>query len=315
MDQRRNLQTWIDWKMHFMTPSLIILAAGLGSRYGGLKQLEPIGPDGESIMEYSLFDAIRAGFKQIVFVIKPEMEPILKKTLFNKYETSVEIKTVYQKLDSLPQGFALPQGREKPWGTGHAILVARKLIQGPFAVINADDFYGCSSFKIMADLLNNLHPNSTQFSLLGFILHNTLSEFGSVSRGLCKIKEDKLLTLHELTKLQTINGLVYNCEKDQQCEVDSQSIVSMNFWGFTTKVFDFLEEEFKVFLTNNREKLKAEFYITDALSQMIAENRASVSVHQTDEKWMGITYADDKKAVQKGIELRIENGEYPRFLS
>lgn len=298
-----------------MNPSLIILAAGLGSRYGGLKQLEAIGPGGESIMEYSLFDAIRAGFKQIVFVIKPDMESVLRKTLFDKYEASIEIKTVYQELDSLPRGFFLPQEREKPWGTGHAILVARKLIQGPFAVINADDFYGRSSFKIMADFLNRLNPDSTQFSLLGFILRNTLSKFGSVSRGLCKIENDKLRILQELTKLQTINGLVYNCENDQQCEVDSQSIVSMNFWGFTTKVFDLLEEQFRVFLTNNREKLKAEFYITEALSQMITENKASVSVHQTDEKWMGITYAKDKEALQKGIELRIKNGEYPRFLS
>jgi len=295
-------------------PSLLILAAGLGSRYGGLKQLEPIGPGGESIMEYSLFDAIRAGFKQIVFVIKPEMESTLRENIFKKYENSVEIKTIFQEIDSLPPGFSPHEKRDKPWGTGHAILLAKQIIHGPFGVINADDFYGRTSFKIVAELLKKSNPDSTHFSLLGFVLSNTLSEFGSVSRGLCEIKEGELVALNELTKLQTTNGVVYNFEKDHQYKVDPQAIVSMNFWGFTPRIFDLLEERFKSFLKSKEKDLKAEYYITDALSWMISEKKARVNVLHTDEKWMGITYVNDREAVTKGIELRIKDGEYPRYL-
>ncbi|MCP4754348.1 MAG: NTP transferase domain-containing protein [Proteobacteria bacterium] len=295
-------------------PVLLILAAGIGSRYGGVKQLDGFGPNGETIMEYSLHDAINAGFKRVVFVINKCLEELFTKQIISKYQDEIEIATVHQELDLLPKGFAPPTDRQKPWGTAHAILTAKNSIDSPFAVINADDFYGPEAFKIMANKLATMSPSSSDFFLMGYILSNTLSDYGSVSRGLCKVKNGFLSSIEELTKItKTKDGITFQ-ERGKTRTISPDSVVSMNFWGFSPKIFEILEKRFELFLEHNSASKTAEFFIADPLDYAVKNNQIRIELLTTSEKWLGITYASDKKMVINGIQHHIDNGSYPENL-
>lgn len=308
------LKTHTHLFMKSRKPELLILAAGMGSRYGGVKQLDSVGPSGESIMEYSIHDAIKAGFGKVVFIIKKDLEDLLQKQIIEKYKDQIEISYVFQEVDSLPEGYNCPEERIKPWGTGHAILMAKEAMTAPFAVINADDFYGANSYPIIAEELFKKSIHDTEFCLLGYILKNTLSENGSVSRGLCTVESDYLTGLRELTSISKSDGKVTYQDGDQERSIAAESVVSMNFWGFTPKVFDILEEQFKHFLDKNIDDLKAEFYITTPLNHAVDQNRIKIKVLTTDENWLGVTYAADKPFVEQGIRKFVDQKIYPSQL-
>ncbi len=295
-------------------PTLLILAAGLGSRYGSLKQIEPVGPAGEAIIDYSVYDAIRAGFGKIVFVIKKEIESDFKNNLLKRFENRVETAYVFQELDMLPEGYTLPPDRKKPWGTAHAVMISEKEISTPFAAINADDFYGYDAFRKMQKFLS-VPGNQTDYSMIGYKLANTLSEHGTVSRGICNIDEnDFLISISELTKIQRENtGIVYY-KDDQSFPLPEESTVSMNIWGFKESVFRQIKERFSSFLDTGIHDPKAEFYIPTLIDQLIKEKEARVKVLRCNAEWFGITYKEDKESAQKSILDKIENGDYPEKL-
>lgn len=295
-------------------PELLILAAGIGSRYGGIKQLDSVGPSGESIMEYSIHDAIKAGFGKIVFIIKKDLEELLQKQIIEKYKNQIEFSYVFQEVDSLPEGYAAPEGRTKPWGTGHAILMAKDAMTAPFAVINADDFYGANSYPIMAKELQKKNNDDTEFCLLGYVLKNTLSDHGSVSRGLCSVQSSYLTGLQELRSISKTNGHVTYLDHGESKVIAPESIVSMNFWGFTPKVFDILEQQFKLFLDERQDDPKSEFYITTPLDYAVEQGLAKIKVLTTNESWLGVTYADDKPIVEEGIRSFVDQEIYPTQL-
>ncbi len=295
-------------------PTLLILAAGIGSRYGGSKQTEAIGPNNETILEYSIFDAIRTGFKRIVFVINTKLEETFNSRIIPKYRNRIELDYVFQKLDHLPEGYHLPIQRKKPWGTGHAVLSAKGNIHTPFAVINADDFYGSSAFEIMGGVLGTMDSSSSDFFLVGYRLGNTLSDHGSVSRGLCAVKDGFLASIKELRKI-TKNDIEIVFQEDGKTQtVDPDSIVSMNFWGFSPNIFNILERQFKSFLQKKIDSESAEFFIVDPLDHAIKNRLARIGVLTTTEKWLGITYLADREMVINGIKRRIEKGFYPEKL-
>jgi len=300
-----------------MKPTLLVLAAGMGSRYGGLKQLDPVGPSGETIIDYSIFDAIRAGFGKVVFVIRHDIETAFKEKFDARYRGHIVLDYAFQELRDLPAGFAVPAGREKPWGTGHAILAARNLIREPFAVINADDFYGAASYKVLAEHL--FHARDTQmadYCMVGFQLRNTLSEFGTVSRGICGNDTDgNLISAEELTKIaRSGNGAVNTDEAGNTRQLTGDEIVSMNMWGFTPSLFGHLETLFKEFLRTRGHELKSEFYIPFAVNTLIEKRLARAKVLTTPESWFGVTYREDKPTVVSGIRKRIDDGIYPEKL-
>ncbi len=301
--------------MNKSKPVLLILAAGVGSRYGGLKQLDGIGPNDETIMDYSIFDAIRSGFGKVVFVIKDEHLDLFETRITPKFKSEIEIGYSFQSIDALPDGMAVPVGRTKPWGTGHAILCARQEISQPFAVINADDFYGHSAFQTMVDKLGEVDPKAGDFFLIGYRLANTVSEHGSVSRGLCGSRNGYLTTINELTKVSVSEGRIMFREENSERLLDPNAIVSMNFWGFTPAIFDFIEKGFERFLIGNIDSPDAEYYITHPVDDAIKNNQAHVRLLTTPEKWLGITYVEDKEAVISGIRSRIDGGLYPADLS
>ena len=291
-------------------PELVVLAAGMGRRYGGVKQLDSVGPNGETLMEYSLFDAQRAGFKSALFIIKQEIEAMFQKQIQKKYENLLKISYVFQQQNDLPTGYKCAKERTIPWGTGHAILTTKKRIKNPFAVINADDFYGKEAFQTMYNYLKTKGRRENIFSLLAYKLKNTLSENGSVNRGLCTIKHNQLTSIKELHKLKYQKGrLTYQGETEE--EVTPDSCVSMNFWGFTPFIFELLEEEFENFLQQNLHDPQAEFYITTVIDKAQKSKLAAVEVLATEESWMGITYPEDREIVTAGIFKAIANGEYP----
>lgn len=295
-------------------PTLLILAAGLGSRYGSLKQIEPIGPSGEAIIDYSVYDAIRAGFGKVVFVIKKEIEKDFRESLLRRFENKIDISWVFQELDMLPGGFSLPANRKKPWGTAHAILMSEKEIATPFAAINADDFYGPEAFRELVITLSG-KGKETDYCMIGYKLKNTLSEHGTVARGVCDIDGNGFLrSVSELTKIKRENGGIVYYENDKPFSLDEDSTVSMNMWGFTTAVFQQIKERFSSFLAENINNPAAEFYIPTLVDQLIRENAARVKVIRCNASWFGITYRDDRDAARKSILQKIENGEYPRKL-
>ncbi len=297
-----------------MKPTLLILAAGLGSRYGSLKQIEPVGPGGEAIIDYSVYDAIRAGFGKVVFVIKKEIEADFKDNLLKRFENRVETGYVFQELDILPEGYALPANRVKPWGTAHAIMVSEKAIDTPFAAINADDYYGYEAFREMYKFLSS-SGNKTDYCMIGYKLANTLSEHGTVSRGVCNIDEnDFLISLTELTKIQKENSSIVYYENGEPLPLPEESTVSMNMWGFTESVFRQVRERFSSFLDTGIHDPKAEFYIPTLVDQLIKEKETRVKVLRCNAKWFGITYKEDKELAQKSIIDKIENGYYPQKL-
>lgn len=298
-----------------MKPTLLILAAGMGSRFGGLKQVEPIGPSGEAIIDYSIYDAIRAGFGKVVFIIRESFAEAFKEKFDNKLKGKIELEYVYQELDMLPKGFTLPEGREKPWGTAHAILVAKDLVNEPFCALNADDFYGRNAYEVMANFLSS-SENSTEYSMVGYQLKNTLSEFGSVSRGICDIDQNQ--NLKKIVETKTIfkkGDKVISVEEDgSEILLSGNENVSMNIWGFKPSVFGTIETKFTTFLKNEMDKPKSEMYIPSVVFDMIDEKLATVKVLEADSPWFGVTYKEDKPYVVKKINELIKNGDYPKKL-
>lgn len=298
-----------------MKPTLLILAAGMGSRFGGLKQVEPVGPNGETILEYSIFDAIRAGFGKVVFVIRESFAADFKDRFESKLKGKIEIEYVYQEIHKLPDGFVLPEGREKPWGTGHAILMAKEVIHEPFAAINADDFYGAEAYKVIADYLRNL-TDSQKYAMVGYQLNNTLSDFGSVSRGICVTNSNQQLTkITETHKIRQENQKIL-CESEtgETIELTGKEAVSMNFWGFHPSLFVNIENQFIEFLKSNIHLPKSEFYIPFIVFEMILKGQASVDVLNADSPWFGVTYQEDKPYVIEQIQKLTNQGVYPAKL-
>ncbi|TLD71914.1 nucleotidyltransferase [Phragmitibacter flavus] len=295
-------------------PTLLILAAGMGSRYGGLKQLDPMGPHGETVLDYSVFDALRGGFKKVVFVIRRDFEEEFKSKVGSKFDQKVTVEYAFQSLDDLPAGFTVPEGRVKPWGTTQAVLAAESKIDGPFAMINADDFYGRDAFAKLAANLGTLHPKDgkTQYSMVGFQLRKTLSEHGSVSRGVCTSKDGKLTTVTEMTKIfKTPTGASNQEDPQNPVELSGDELVSMNFWGFTTDLFPQLHIAFEDFLKQHGEDPKSESYIPKVVDALIQSGQAEVEVLETTSSWFGITYPEDKNVVVESIKQLTDNGEYP----
>lgn len=295
-------------------PTLLILAAGIGSRYGSLKQLDKLGPCGETIIDYSVFDALRAGFGKVVFVIRKSIEKEFKETLMQKLAAHIEVDYVLQEIHKIPSGITVHPGREKPWGTGHAVLMAKEAIHEPFAVINADDFYGADAFRVLHGHL--CHASEGSYAMVGYELQNTLSEHGTVSRGVCECDDHMLLKgVTERTKIaRRDDAIFYSDESGCDSELYPEAIVSMNCWGFTKGFFKQLEREFDVFIRQNANTLKGEFYIPTVVNHLLDSGQATVKVLQSTAKWFGVTYREDRyHAVNQLLEL-VRNGEYSEKL-
>ena len=302
-----------------MKPTLLLLAAGMGSRYGGLKQLDGLGPNGETIMDYSIYDAIKAGFGKIVFVIRKDFEKEFKEKVLSKYEGHIPAELVFQSLDALPEGYAVPEGREKPWGTNHAVMMAKDVIKEPFCVINCDDFYNRDSFMVIGKFLSELPENSKNaYAMVGFRVGNTLSENGTVARGVCSTDENGLLTtVVERTEIMRVEGKVsYKDEEGQWVAIEDNTPVSMNMWGFSPDYFDYSEKYFKDFLADekNRTNLKAEFFIPLMVNKLVNDKTATVKVLDTTSKWFGVTYSADREGTVARIQSLVNDGVYPSKL-
>lgn len=298
-----------------MKPTLLILAAGMGSRFGGLKQVEPVGPNGETILEYSVFDAIRAGFGKVVFVIRESFAEDFKARFESKLAGKIKIEYVYQETNMLPRGFILPDSREKPWGTGHAVLMAKDVINEPFAAINADDFYGAEAYQVIAKFLTK-SIETDKYAMIGYQLNNTLSEFGSVSRGICVTNhENKLTQITETHKIRLEeNQVLCESQDNETVELTGNETVSMNFWGFHPSIFKNIENQFIEFLSNNINLPKSEFYIPFVVFEMIQKKQISVDVLIADSPWFGVTFQEDKPYVIEQIQKLTNQGIYPQKL-
>ena len=305
-----------EFKIVRMKPTLFVLAAGMGSRYGGLKQLDGLGPSGETIMDYSIYDAIRAGFGKVVFVIRESFEKDFREIVINKYKNLIDVEIVFQDLNSLPEGYTCNPVREKPWGTNHAVLMGKDVIKEPFAVINADDFYGQESFKVLADFLVSVPGKQNEYCMVGYHVGNTLSESGAVSRGVCVVDENNLLlNVVERTHIEEKSGdIIYLDEKGEEVSIPAHTPVSMNMWGFTPDYFEYSEEIFKEFLDERGQELKSEYYIPLAVSELIVAGKATCKVLDTTSKWFGVTYAEDRPQVVLKINELVRKGIYPAQL-
>lgn len=297
-------------------PKLVILAAGMGSRYGGLKQIDPIDKNGHIIIDYSIFDAIEAGFRDIVFIIKKEIERDFKEVMdAHLAGKEINVSYVYQELDKLPEGFSVPEGRRKPWGTAHAIACCEGVIDSPFAVINADDYYGKGAFKSIYNYLKNLPEDEKyHFAMIGYRVGNTVTDNGTVSRGVCKVDDGGMLTeVTETTGIGTKDGIIYYTDGGREVELAPDTPVSMNLWGFTPDFVSECKSRFSAFLEQNLAKNpeKCEFYIPTAVAELIAEGRADVKVIESTDKWYGVTYKEDKPQVEAAFERLINEGKYP----
>lgn len=291
--------------------TLVIMAAGLGSRYkGGIKQLSKIGPNGEILMDYSINDAKEAGFNKVVFIIRKAIDEEFKQVIGNRISKTIDVDYVYQELDDLPQPYS-KGNREKPWGTAQAILCCKDVVDEPFCVINADDFYGKEAFRKIADFLDNNH-NDNEFSMAGYILKNTMSENGGVNRGICHIDNDScLVDIKEMKDLKQVENIAIGIYNDSEVEVDLNSYVSMNLWGLKPSVFKMLEEYFVSFLENlDKDDIKSECFIPAAIDKLIKDGKIKVKLLETNDKWFGMTYQEDKEAAQKAIRKLIDKGYY-----
>ncbi|MGD0736497.1 MAG: sugar phosphate nucleotidyltransferase [Terracidiphilus sp.] len=295
------------------SPTLLIMAAGMGSRYGGLKQIDPVGPGGESILEYSIYDALRAGFGKVVFVIRRDIEQAFNESIGSRFEARIPVEYVFQELDELPPGFSVPSGRSKPWGTTHAVLTAADVIHEPFAVINADDFYGAESYKLLAQHLQSSPPD---YAMIGFILRETLSDFGSVTRGVCRCTAQGYLDgIEELTCIERDGDHARNTDgKGRVTSLTGDETVSMNMWGFTPQIFPQLRQLFEEFLECNGTDLRAECYLPKSLNQLVAEGQARVKVLRSRSTWFGVTYREDRPLVTVAIARLVNADSYPRKL-
>lgn len=298
--------------------TLIVMAAGMGSRYGGLKQLDPVGPSGEFIIDYAVYDAIKAGFTKVVFIIKENNLSLFKDTVGNRIAGHIEVKYAFQKIDNIPAGYKMPTTRTKPWGTGHAVLSAKDIVNESFAVINADDFYGRESFNLIADYLRKSKDNTkAHFCMTGFVLKNTLTENGHVARGICDTNNDgRLINITERTKIMHVDGEVKFFEEDTGwTTVNENTTVSMNCWGFEKSFFSSLENGFVNFLENNKNDLsKCEYYLPSAVKETMSSGSCDVKVLITNAKWYGVTYREDRAAVVTYINNQVEKGIYPKRL-
>ena len=294
--------------------SLVVLAAGMGSRYGGLKQIDKIGPNGEIILELSVYDAIQAGFNEVIFIIKKEIEKDFKEAIGDKLAKQISVKYVFQDMNRIPENFVVPKGREKPWGTGHALLCCEDVIDSPFAVINADDYYGREGFvKLHNFLVQSTSQN--EYAMVGYILANTVSENGSVARGVCSVEDGKLTNVDELTRIEKHKKSIEYSSDDgvTWLPLADNRLVSMNMWGFKSNFIQYMKQDFVSFLEHEVPKnlMKSEFFIPKEIGKMLQEQKIEVQVLQSEDKWYGVTYQEDKPVVQAGIKKLIEEGKYP----
>lgn len=297
-----------------ITPTLLVLAAGIGSRYGGLKQMDQVGPSGETIIDYSIYDAVQAGFGKVVFVIRRDIENDFKKIFINKLKDRIEVDYVFQETNMVPKGVSFSSGRNKPWGTGHAVLVAEQKINGPFAVINADDFYGSGSYRIMADFLTS-SSDDAEYSMVGYRLDRTLSDHGYVARGVCEAGHESYLRIvNERTRIEIEQGEIIFTDDGLITRLTGNETVSMNFWGFKKPVFEHLNKYFTQFVIENSDDPKAEFFIPLLITGLIEEDKVKVKILKTDESWFGITYREDKPGVIENIKELVKKGVYPSKL-
>jgi len=294
-------------------PTLLVLAAGMGSRYGGLKQMDPVGPSGETILDYSVFDALRAGFGKVVFIIRGDIEADFKRIVGSRFAGHVEVDYVYQELNKLPAGFTVPEGRSKPWGTTQAVLMASEMVKEPFAVINADDFYGQESYRVLAEHLTSGTPD---YAMVGFILQKTLSEFGSVARGVCQAGPDGLLErIVEMTSIVPDGDHAKNTDgKGVETSLTGDELVSMNMWGLTPAVFPQLEGDFLKFLEASGTELKSECYLPNSVNSLVLAGQARVKVLSSKDMWFGVTYREDRPSVVDNIAKLVASGAYPEKL-
>jgi hypothetical protein len=295
-----------------MKPTLYILAAGMGSRYGGLKQLDGLGPSGETIMDYSVYDALRAGFGKIVFVIRKSFDKEFREKIISKYEKHIPVEVVYQELDNLPEGFVLHPDRQKPWGTNHAIMMGKNVIHEPFAVINADDFYGRESYEVLARQLVSMDGKENHYCMVGYRLYNTLSESGAVARGICETNDNHYLSsIIERTHIERKDGVIqYKDAENYWFELPENTPVSMNMWGFTPDYFEHSEKYFVKVLEANEGNHKAEYFIALMVDHLISNKIADVKVLDTSSRWFGVTYADDREGLVQKIKNLVNKGEY-----
>ncbi len=299
-----------------MNKTLVIMAAGMGSRYGSLKQIDPIGPDGALIIDYSIYDAVKAGFNKVVFIIKKENEEAFREAIGNRIEKIVKTEYVFQNLDNIPEGYSVPEGRVKPWGTAHAVLSCLGTVKEPFAVINSDDFYGREAFQKLSDWMEKTDFGNPvlPFCMVGFILKNTLTENGHVSRGICKVDDKgQLIEVVERTKIMRNNGNVqYTDDGENWIDLSENSIASMNCWGFPPKFLDEINNRFPAFMDTVKDNpLKAEFFLPFVVSDILNEKKCTVDVLTTDDKWFGVTYKEDRQNVVESIAKMVENKTYP----
>lgn len=299
-----------------MKPTLFVLAAGMGSRYGGLKQLDGLGPNGETIMDYSVYDSIKAGFGKVVFVIRKDFEQDFREKVLSKYEGVVPTEVVFQALDKLPEGYTCPADRTKPWGTNHAVLMGKEAIAEPFAVINADDFYGRDAFRVIAEELQRPHDRKGDYCMVGFRVGNTMTENGSVARGVCETNDGLLTSVVERTAISydKDHNIVFTDENGVEQTLRPNTPVSMNLWGFTPDYFDYSEREFKKFLEKDINTPKAEFFIPLCIDTLINSGEATVKVLDTESKWFGVTYAADRPGVVAKFAELHRDGTYPEKL-
>ncbi len=299
-----------------MKPALLVLAAGMGSRYGGLKQMDPMGPNGETVLDYSVYDAIRAGFDRVVFIIREDFADAFREGVGARFENKIEVDYVFQKLDDLPGGFSVPDGREKPWGTTHAVRAARHAVGGPFAVINADDFYGADAYQRIADYFQQAADSSdglSHYAMVGYHISKTLSDHGNVNRGICSDKDGFLTDVEEVTEIKReADGKIYGIGLDgQRREVAENAVASMNFWGFGHEFFAQIEDHFTAFLKAHGNEMKSECYIPTLVDELIRDGKADCKVLETSSSWFGVTYPDDKPFVVENIRKLIAAGDYP----
>ena len=297
-----------------MSPTLLILAAGLGSRYGGVKQMDKIGPSGESIIDYSIYDAIKSGFKKVVFVLNSRIIEDFKTIYEPRLNKYIETEYILQEISDVPEGVSHNLARKKPWGTAHAVLAARNYINEPFAVINADDFYGRQAYQLVAGFFKSSDNMETSYAMVGYRLSNTLSDHGSVSRGICQITGDLLTDVVERTKIIRKNGHIVFDDQGKDIPLKAESVVSMNFWGLTPMFFEQAQEEFRRFLAENAEKTDAEFYIPYVINELVKTGKASCKVLTSNDKWFGVTYKEDKPVTIEKINHLIRQGIYPENL-
>lgn len=295
-----------------MKPTLFVLAAGMGSRYGGLKQLDGLGPSGETIMDYSIYDAIKSGFGKLVFVIRKSFEKEFVEKVASKYDKHIPVEIVFQELDNLPEGFTVHPDRVKPWGTNHAVLMGKDVIKEPFAVINADDFYGRDGFEVLAKFLTGMEASKNHYCMVGYRLCNTLSESGAVARGVCQSDANGFLTtVTERTHIERKDGEIQYKEGENWTPLAENTPVSMNMWGFTPEYFQYSEDYFVDFLKANQENLKSEYFIPLMVDHLIKNKTADVKILDTTSKWFGVTYAEDRDSVVAKLQKLADDEIYP----